>query len=224
MAKGNSSNFVVIDEKDQFLLPIGRLIFENVFTPVEFDNPDGTKSKPKYSLSLLFEPDANFDAYKAAQQRLLKLPEVQKVAPERGSESEKKLLAAGLTSEDITYSDDFLKSLKKAIKKEVNPEKLEKYPFMVGKMVANMGSYFPPVIVDAKKNPITSMNKDLIYKGCYGQALVSLGVHTTQQQLFFRLKGFQKVRDGEPIGFSNANTALFESFTQEDSLAGNDEI
>lgn len=222
-SNNNAGSFIITDDKDQFLLPLGRLIFENLFTPVEFTNNDGTKSKPKYSLSLMFEPNADFSAYQAALQRLLKSPEVQKIAPSRGSKEEKDLLARGLTPDDITYSDEYVKTLKKAIKKETNPEKLEKYPHLIGKMVANMGSYFPPVIMDAKKNHITALNKDTIYRGCYGQALVSVALHSSTGQLFFRLKGFQKVKDGEPIGFSNAKTDLFESFTQTDSLAEEDD-
>jgi hypothetical protein len=218
MAKQNNSGATIIDDKDQFLLPLGRLQWEALFVPKQFET--GT---PKYNLTLFFDNDADFSAYKAAQQRLMNLPEAKKLAVQPGSEEEKKAFASGLTADDITYTTDFLKGLQKPIKKETDLDQLERNPYLAGKLVAKMTSAFPPVVVDGAKRPITKANKDQVYRGCYGYALVSLGIHN-KDKMFLRLKGFQKTRDGEPLFTSSTNVDLFESFTDESSLAENDDI
>lgn len=217
MAKPNNSGSTIIDDKDQFRLPVGRLMWENLFTPKQFET-----GKSKYNITMFFDADADFSEFTAAKKRLMNLPEARKLGVQPGSEEEVKALAQGLSKEDLVYADDFLKSLQKAIKKETDLDQLEKNPFLAGKLVAKMTTAFPPVIVGPNKQPIKSDDKDLIYRGCYGIAIVSLGIHN-KDKMFLRLKGFQKVRDGEPLGSSNVNQDLFESFTDE-SLAEDDGI
>jgi hypothetical protein len=222
MADPKSTNNTIMDVRDQFLLPVSRIAFHDLFVPKAFQEGQ----KPKYGVTLLFPADETFDVYKAAVERLKKHPDFSKLAVMPGSPEEAQRLAMGIAKEDIVYADDFIKGLSKAIKKETNMETLEKYPFMKGVFKATANAYFPPAILDATKTTITVEQKELIYSGCYGQALVSVGIHN-KDKIFLRLHAFQKQKNGEPLGRASANLDSFKTFAEDsigDSLAEEDEV
>jgi hypothetical protein len=211
MAEQKSNNNTIMDVRDQFLLPVSRIAFHDLFVPKAFQEGQ----KPKYGVTLLFDPLETFDSYKAAVERLKKHPDFSKLAVMPGSPEEAQRLAMGLTKEDIVYADEFLKGLSKAIKKETNIETLEKYPFMKGQFKCTANAYFPPAILDAAKNKIPVEQKELIYSGCYGQALVSVGIHN-KDKIFLRLHAFQKQKNGEPLGRASANLDSFKTFAEDE--------
>jgi hypothetical protein len=216
------NNNIIIDLRDQFLLPLGKIAFHDLFTPKAFQEGQ----KPKYGITLLFPPEETFDNYKAAVERLKKHPEFSKVAVIPNSPEEAQRLQMGIDKEDIIYADTFLKGLAKAIKKESNVDTLEKYPFMKGQFKATANAYFPPTILDATKNKINVEQKELVYPGCYGQALVSVGIHN-KDKIFLRLHAFQKQKNGEPLGRAGADMNLFKTFADDaanESLAEEDEV
>lgn len=217
--QNNNQNNIIIDYRDQFLLPLGRVQWEDLFTARQYK--DG---KPKYSVQLFFPADADFSGYHAAVARLKANPEVKKYLVTPGSDKEQKLIAAGVTKDEIVYEDAFMKSLIKPIKKEKDLEKLERNPYLAGQLIAKASTSLPPVVIDCAKRPITKDNKDQVYRGCYGHALVSVGMYGGGKGLSLCLHGFQKTRNGEPLFTSSTNVDLFESFTDDSSLAENDGI
>jgi hypothetical protein len=222
MAEQTKNSNVIMDIKDQFLLPPGRIFFHDLFIPKTFKEGD----KPKYSLTMGWGPEETFDSYKQAIERLKKHPEFANHAVTPGSPEEAKRISMGIAKEDIIYADDFIKGLHKAIKKETNMETLEKYPFMKSQFKAGMTAYFPPTIIDGAKNRINVENRELVYPGCYGQALVSIGIFN-KTSIFLRLHGFQKQKNGEPLGRSGVNLDTFKTFATDDvgdSLAEDDEV
>lgn len=222
MADQKEASNIIMDVRDQFLLPVGRIVFQDLFIPKVYKEGD----KAKYSVTLIWPPEETFDSYKQAVQRLKKHPDFSKLAVEPESQDEKKRLEMGIAKEDIIYADTFLKGLSKAIKKETNIDKIEKYPYLKGAFNASARSYFPPAILDAAKNKIEVANKELVYPGCYGQALVSVGIHN-KDKIFLRLHAFQKQKNGEPLGRSGADLSSFKTFQEDDqgnSLAEESEV
>lgn len=221
MAEQKNTANVIMDVRDQFLLPVGRIFFQDLFVPKAFQEGQ----KPKYGLTLGWGPEETFDSYKAAVERLKKHPDFSKLAVMPGSPEEAQRLVMGISKEDIVYADEFVKRLSKAIRKETNIDTLEKYPYMKGMFKATANAYFPPAILDAAKNRISVEQKELIYSGCYGQALVSVGIHN-KDKIFLRLHAFQKQKNGEPLGRANADLSSFKTFAEDEqgnSLAEDDE-
>lgn len=222
MADQKFQGNVIMDVRDQFLLPVGRIAFHDLFVPKSFQEGQ----KPKYGVTILFSPDETFDTYKAAVERLKKHQDFAKVAVLPGSAEEKQRLDMGIDKEDIVYADAFIKGLAKAIRKETNIDTLEKYPYLKGMFKATTNAYFPPAVLDAAKNKIDVANKELVYPGCYGQALVSVGIHN-KDKIFLRLHAFQKQKNGEPLGRSGADLSSFKTFQEDDqgnSLAEESEV
>lgn len=222
MAEPTKNSNIIIDIRDQFLLPIGRIAFHDLFVSKIYKEGD----KPKWGLTLIFPPDETFDSYKAALERLKKHPDFLKHAVTEGSPEEAQRISMGILKEDIVYADVFLKGLTRSIKKETNMETLEKYPYLKGQFKASMSAYFPPKVLDAAKNVIEVDQKELVYPGCYGQALVSVGIFN-KQSIFLRLHAFQKQKNGEPLGRSNVDLNSFKTFAEDsqgNSLAEDDEV
>jgi Protein of unknown function (DUF2815) len=211
----NKTN-LLIDDSDQFLLPVGRVLFHNLFVPVSFKDKDGNDQPAKFGVTMMFPPEEQFTEYKAALGRLKKIKGVEKYAVLPGSAEEAKQLAMGLDAESIIYMDDFFKRLKKPFKKETNPDKLEKYPHQVNQWICNLKTAFAPFVCGpgGKEDKITLDNKDLIYGGCYGQALVSVGIYNGEG-IFLRLKGFQKQKNGTPFSGGGVTASLFKTFTED---------
>lgn len=204
------SGNIIMDDRDQFLLPLSRIDFPNLFIPTVYQEGD----KPKYNATLIFPPEETFDEYKKAIARLRRMPGFNKLSVVPGSPEEQALLAEGIEKEDLLY-------MSRPIRKENNPEKLEKYPYQKNQYKASVSSYVPPAVLDARKEEIKIGQKELIYSGCYGQALVSVGIFN-HKQLFFRLHAFQKQKDGQPFGRANANMDMFKTFADDSSLAEDD--
>jgi Protein of unknown function (DUF2815) len=214
MAEQKNKGNVIGDNSDQFLLPMGRITFNNLFKPQSFENKPETE---KYSVGLIFDPTETFDVYKAALERLKKLDEFilsGVVIP--GSPEAKAKLDSGVPPEDLVYA-------KRPITKKTDIEMLEKYPHMKDQWslkASRPKAWGKPQVLGPSKNLIMDENKDLIYPGCYGIALVSLGLFN-QTTLFFRLHAFQKAKEGEMLkGSSSARMDLFNAFTEDLHVPG----
>lgn len=188
---------VILDTSRQFTLK-GTLLWPALFTPKQFPPQNGQEQLPKYQATILFDANDEFTSYKRAKADLANDPRIAK------------------------FGDEWFQTLKSAIRKELDPEVIEKYPFLKDRHKATASSMYAPTVMKRDgKTKYSADDKEEIYSGCYGQAVVSLGIHN-KDKFFLRLLGFQKIRDGEPLGFTGAKSDLFESFT--DSLAENDDI
>lgn len=61
--------------------------------------------------------------------------------------------------------------------------------------------------------PISAVDKDGVYQGCYGQALVTIGVYTGnrgEKGVKFYLSAFQKTRDGERLVTPQNHSVAFK--------------
>ncbi len=204
-----ASDFIICDETDQFLLPLGQLVFHNLFTPVQFEGKDGKKSDPKFSASIAFDKSMSFaDTIDKALLRLMNQPGFPANAAPKGSKREANLLATGMNPEQI---QTFTKNLR-------FEHDLEKYPHLEGKVTvnANASEKFPPVVVGAAgpKDRITKERQDEVYRGVWGYALVTLGYHKSSKQLFYKLKAFQKVKDDTPLSSNASKIDMFQSFAE----------
>lgn len=207
MAYDASKAPIVTDETDQFTLPLGRLVFHNLFTPVQFEAPDGKKSDPKYGATLAYPKDTNFaETLDKALIRLMNQPGFPSNAAPKGSKREANLIASGLDPEAIKT---FTRGLK------FNHD-IEKYPHLEDMVCisCNANEKFPPVVVDAAKNRISKERQEEIYRGVWGVPLVTLGYFKATGQLYFKLKAFQKVKDDAPLSSSSSKIDLFQSFAE----------
>jgi hypothetical protein len=196
----------ILNKDFQFRLK-GTIIWPHLFTPQAFPSKPGEKEQePKYSATLILDPTVpeNIAAYKEAKAKLFALPELAKL----GTEWQQVLSAA--------------------IKKEFDPDKIEKYPFLNGMLVAKATNKNLPLF--RGPDGLHTYTKDnggeeALYSGVYGSVIVALGVIKSTKILFMRLLGGQKIRDGEPLagGRLTADAGMFESFTSE-SLAAEDDI
>jgi hypothetical protein len=152
--------------------------------------------------------------------RLMKQPGFPPYACLRGGKKEKQLIESGVRDDQIEV---FTRNFKYEQSKD-----LEKYPYFAGmvELKMNASDKFPPVVVGSggASDRITSDRKAEIYRGCYGIPMVTLGYAKANKQLFYRLKGFQKVKDGEALGGGSGNINLFESFNTEAHSAVSEEI
>ncbi len=197
--KGNST--FIIDDTLKFRLPVGTVFFHDLFTPRSFKDDD----KPKYSVTFGYKEDADFSEYKQALKVLQSDPRWPKNVVFRGSPEEQKAIDNGIGIDELITAI-------KPIKKETKPETLEKYPHYKGMFIgkASCAATFPPLVIGPDRKRITE--KEEVYRGCEGIALVSIGLNTTTGRVSLRLKGFQKVKEGEPIGSMSATPDMFETF------------
>lgn len=67
-------------------------------------------------------------------------------------------------------------------------------------------------IYDASNSPITIMDKQLVYNGCYGKVGISIGTYTVNKTrgVKFYLKAFQKTREGERLASVADHSTLFK--------------
>ncbi len=199
MAK--TSKFVVIDYSDRFKLPIGRLAFHNLFTPVKFEEGQ----IPKYSARLFYEPSTDFTEYQAALKRLIEHPDLFKTFHNETGALKQVETENGL----ITV----LSTVKKAIRRPTEDE-VEKYAFYEGQLIAGANSTRAPGVLGPQREVIR--DSEDIQRGCYGVLYVSLGYHKSAQQFYFALHAFQKARSGEPLaGGGGVDTNEFETFQDE---------
>jgi len=203
-----------MDSTDQFKLPVGRVIWQDLFTPRSFTDEKTGKVTTKYSVSVAWHKDQMAEVNAIIDQaigRLMQQPNFPKYACLKGGAKEKRLLESGVPADQI---ENFSRKL-------VYEHDLEKAPHLADMVMlkANANENSIPVIrgPGGKDDRITSDRKEEIYRGCYGVLLVSLGYHKAQKQLFYVLKGFQKARDGEPLMSNSANINLFDSFNSEAS-------
>ena len=134
-------------------------------------------------------------------------------------------MSAGVDRSDIIYADDYFKRLKSPFKVETRQDVLEANPYLAGVKTCSPSSIDAPKILDAKKQFIFAEDKNLIYRGAYGHAVAAVGMYNNTG-LCLRLFGFQKVKDGEPLGRGrvSVNTDLFTTFTEDAApIEGSDE-
>lgn len=212
MAEKDKSSSVIYAE-GQFAMPVGRLFFGNyIFEP---GKPFKEGDEPKYSITIGYPPETEFVGYKKALAEILSHPALKGRCIKKGSDEEAKLLAAGYTASDITYQDEFIQQMQKPLKKEMDPDKLEKYPFMAGQFIFKSSSKLPPPVVGPDKKLIRVNEKDKLYNGVYVAALVSLGYVIGSKILFAQLNGVQYVRPGDPLSTHKVDLELFEFFAPE---------
>lgn len=205
-----ASDFIICDDMDQFKLPIGRLVWEDLFVPRSFkDKITGLPTAPKYSISIAWAKDempAVTAVIDAAIGRLMAQPGFPKYACLKGGGKEAKLLESGVSADQIETFN----------RKLVYEHDLDRDPHLDGYVLlkANANEKSVPAVVgpNGMKDKITSDRKEEIYRGCYGIALVTLGYHKSAKQLYYKIKGFQKVKNGEPISSNSSQVSQFESF------------
>lgn len=206
MAEAGKKSLFLIDDSAKFRLPIGVVFFHDLMVPKKFNE----ESAPRYGITLGIDPKADFSEYLQALATLQKHEKWPELLAFRNSAKEKALIAKGISEEKI-------KNCQKPIR-EAGAEDIARYPFYKGVLIAKASSTagFPPVLVDAKRNRITSPEE--LTRGMEGVALVALGLNLSTGVISMRLKGFQKVAKGEPLGGgAPASVDEFESFEASES-------
>lgn len=91
-------------------------------------------------------------------------------------------------------------------------------PEMEGKYTIKASTKKRPLVIDRNKSPITE-DDNVIYAGCYVNAIVSLWAQNNQygKRINAQLDGVQFVRDGEPFGDGGVSVSEFDAFGGEDS-------
>lgn len=206
MAEFKKKQQMCVYSDKQFMLPPARLQYApGLWEPSAFDE----KAKPKYAAKIFFAKDTDFTNYQTALAQFIQTPEMRVYVTSPGSPEEAKKLAQGYDKSDIIYAD----SLKKPIKRVVDPIVVEKYPFLEGCFTANPKNANPVPIIDQYKKPIPPEERTNINSGDWVNVLVSLGYMIASSQLFLRLHAVQFAGKGDPIGFSSkADLDQFEAF------------
>lgn len=198
-------------EVKTIMLPVGRIINHSLFTPDQYDE----KAAPRYTVELAFDPEALLDR------------------PKDGNSIEDELVFAGVDEwgdkfetlfEEGKTIVPFLDGDKLAAKREENGKPGDAYK---GKLViraatqydkngnqCKMGDTAGIHVYDMEAAPITAMNRDEIYQGCYAIAAVTIWNYTDERtgskgQKFF-LKAIQKADDGEKLVTPSDPSKLFK--------------
>ena len=198
-------------------LPEGRLINCAFFTRDVYKDPEtGAEGKPQYKGEIAFDPkdvtgentieDALIDAAVAAW----------------GPDAEDKFINGKIISPFI--DGDTL-----AEKREENGKSGDAYK---GKLVCRPNTTFNKHgqdaeggidVFDEEVKPITGVNQQEIYPGCYGIAGVTISCYKNnrgEKALKFYLVAFQKTRDGEKLVTPRDNTKLFKPLAKAASKDG----
>lgn len=87
-----------------------------------------------------------------------------------------------------------------------------------GKMTIKASTKKRPIVIDRDKTPITE-DDNIVYAGCYVNAIVSLWAQNNQygKRINAQLDGVQFVRDGEPFGDGGISVDAFDAFGDDDA-------
>lgn len=90
-------------------------------------------------------------------------------------------------------------------------------PEFEGKMTIKASTKKRPLVIDRDKSPLTE-DDNVIYAGCYVNAIVSLWAQNNQygKRINAQLDGVQFVRDGEAFGDGGISTDAFDAFEDDD--------
>lgn len=169
--------------------PQFRVAFASVFTPQTTEREDGTESKPKYSLVMIFDEDTDVSkmeklAKAAAKEKWGdKIPRSARVSPFRdGGEKE----------------DEGIEG------------------FEEGMQFATASTFFRPGIVDKDLNPI--LDQEDFYSGCYARATIVAYAYDQKgnKGVAFGLQNIQKLKDGESLTGRTSAEDDFEEVEDDD--------
>lgn len=202
-------SFIV--DQERFLLPVGRMILHDLFTPRAFKEGQDAK----YGCRVMWEPDADFSTYQAALQRMKTNPDFMKITV--SDEEAARQVASGVEEHKINTMRNILKYGKNPIEKVTKPDIIEKYPYQAGKLIGTARSKFPPTLIDAKKQVINEQRKEELYNGCYVRPYVQLIYFAGLGGGFsLSLTAVQKVKDGEMLrGKGTVNLDLFDAYSND---------
>lgn len=179
----------------QFTTNPVRLSYVSVYDPRE--TPQGTM---KYSVTCLL-PKSDTEGYKALMEA---------IGAEIDAAKDDKL--KGVTKPRIPIHDG----------DGVSPGGSEYGPECKGHWVftASANADYPPQLFDQRVQPI--MDRTAIYSGCWAHVALSIYAYNNQSKgIGFGLNGVQKVKDGEPLGYTfNGRNA----FKPVESQAGSEDI
>lgn len=168
------------------MTPKFRVAFASVFNARSQENEDGTESKPKYSLVMIFDEDEDLAkmtklAKQAAKDKWGdKIPRSARVNPFRdGGEKE----------------DEGIEG------------------FEEGMQFATASTFFRPGIVDKDREAI--IDQDEFYSGCYARATVTAYAYEVKgnKGCSFGLMNIQKLKDGDQL---SGRTSAEDDFGDDD--------
>lgn len=164
--------------------PIGRLSYPHLFKPSgNAKRPDAPK---KYSCSLLVEKDEDLSDITSA----IKQAKIDKWGADK-SKWPKKLRSPIADGDGEDYED--------------NPECHGHWV-----LKCSTGDEYRPVVADAKNRLLDEKDKAKVYAGCYGIVNVKAFAYSNESSgVSLILNGFQKVRDGEPLGSRQDPKTMF---------------
>lgn len=172
-----------------------RLCHPDLFQAREYEKGDG---KPRYSATLLVEPDSDADkTIRAAISEAIKekFPEAKK--------AEHFLKSVQGQSMKFCYRDGDTKT----------GEAFQGNWFIAAHRKVNDG---PPAVVDQKRQPVAE-GSGKVYAGCYVNAKVDIYVQTDNPGVRCGLLALQFVRDGDAFAGGVASATGFEELDSGDS-------
>lgn len=194
------------NEVKKIYLPEGRVINESLFEMSTFVNEQGQEGKPQYTVELAFDPD-QVEGEKTVEDDL-----IDAAVAKWGAGAEKDYLDSKIYSPLL--NGDKLKARREA-KGKVGDAYGGKTVVRPNTIFNFRGDKGPGGIwvVDTDNKQITGADRQAIYPGMYGVAVVTIGVYSDghgDPALKFYLSGFQKTREGDRLVTSD-NTNLFSN-------------
>lgn len=203
-------------EVKRYTLPEGRLINHALFVKEAYKPEKGEPGAPKYKVELAFDP-ADVEGEGTIEDALL----------------EAAIAEWGPGAEDMFMEDKiilpYISGDRLAENREAKGKPGDAYK---GKTVIRADTIYNK---DGQDGPggvqvygpnvedISFMEKDLVYQGCYGVALVNISCYTDNRgnkAMKFYLNAFQKTRDGEKFVTPQNHAGAFKPVGRTEAAAG----
>ena len=183
------------DKKDmkKVTTPKFRVAFASVFNARSQEHEDGTEGKPKYSLVMIFDEDADLA-------KMLKL--AKQVAKDKWGDKIPRSARVNPFRDGGEKEDEGVEG------------------FEEGMQFATASTFFRPGIVDKDLEPI--LDQDEFYSGCYARATISAYAYEVKgnKGVAFGLLNIQKLKDGDSL---SGRTSAEDDFDAADDDDGEDD-